>query len=183
MKDLYIITKNPGKLMVAKKIFEKYEIEVDSIDSSLPEIQAETSLEIARFAAIKTLEETGLPVVREDHSLFIHSIGIPGPFTSYVEKKIPVKKLLQIINTFTDKTGHFEIATVYAAPDNNIFEHVFKVPVTFSEESKESNASSGWGGIIKIGDEKRTIAEYPEEERIPIWSKGYEAIAKHIKKK
>ena len=44
-----IITKNSGKLLAAKKVFEKYGITVNQIDKEYPEIQAENSLEIAKF--------------------------------------------------------------------------------------------------------------------------------------
>ena len=179
MNSLYLVTKNQGKLMAAKNAFAKYKINVISIDRSFPEIQAETSLEIARPIAIQVSRDIKAPVVREDHSLFIHALGIPWPYTNYVEKKISSEKLLKILKNFNDKTGHFEIATVYAEPDGKTFEYVFQVPITFGEEIKGNN-TKGWNSLIRIGDETRAITEYPEKERLYIWNEGYEAVAKYI---
>lgn len=178
MNNLYLITKNQSKLIAAKSTFNKYGIEIISLDKDYPEIQAETSLEIARFTALQAAKEINSPVVREDHSLFIHALNIPGPYTNYIEKKISAKKLLEILKYFNDRSGHFEIATVYAEPNGKVFEYVFQVPITFGEEIKGNN-SRGWNGLIRIGDEIRAITEYSEQERLYIWNQGYEAVAKY----
>lgn len=182
MNSVYLVTKNPGKLMAAKNAFDKYDIKIITPDKDYPEMQADTSLEIARVIAIQAAKELNTPTIREDHSLFIHALGIPGPYINYIEKKISAEKLLEILKNFSDRTGHFEIATVCAEPNGKIFEYVFQVPTTFGEEIKGSNPK-GWNGLIRIGDETRAITEYPEGERLHIWSQGYEAVAKHITKK
>ncbi|MEA1937452.1 MAG: non-canonical purine NTP pyrophosphatase [Patescibacteria group bacterium] len=182
MSGLYLVTKNQGKLMAAKNTFDKYNTIITSLDRNYPEIQAESSLEVARFTALQAAKEINSPVIREDHSLFIHVLGIPGPYTNYIEKKISAEKLLEILKNFNDRTGHFEIATVYAEPDGKTFEYVFQVPVTFGKEIKGNNPR-GWNGLIRIGNESRAITEYSEEERLHIWSQGYEAVAKYIANK
>ena len=63
--------------------------------------------------------------------------------------------------------------------DKETFEYVFKVPITFGEKPKGKN-SKGWNGLIRLNDEKRAITEYPESERLHIWNKGYEAVAKKL---
>lgn len=47
-----ILTKNSGKLMVAVSSFKKFGIKVKQIKKDYLEIQADSSLKIARFAAI-----------------------------------------------------------------------------------------------------------------------------------
>ena len=178
-KIIYLITKNPGKLMAAKSVFDKYGIKIEKVEKDCPEIQADTSLEIARFTALQATKELNAPVIREDHSLFIHALSIPGPYTNYIEKKISAEKLLQILNFLGDRTGHFEVATVYAQPDGKTFEYVFQVPITFGKEIKGENPK-GWNGLIRLYDEERAISEYPEEERLYIWNQGYEKIAKYL---
>lgn len=171
-----IITKNPGKLMAAKNIFDKYKIEVNSIEKEYPEIQASSSLEIAKATALQAAKDFNVSVVREDHSLFFNALGIPGPYTNYIEKKMPVQKLLEIMKSQTDRTGYFEVATVYAEPDGSTKEYVFNVPIRLAEEER-GDLQTGWARIIMLQDEKRTIAEYSEEERLDIWNKNYKAIA------
>lgn len=174
--EIGVITKNPGKLMVARKSFEEFGIKVVSIEREYPEIQADTSLEIARYTAVQAANELKIPLIREDHSLYINSLGIPGPYTAYVEKRISAGKLLQLLEKDTGRRGFFEVATVYADPSGLIKEYVFKVPIRISPWERGS-LQKGWARLIILGEEKRTIAEYPEKERITVWNKNYLAIA------
>ena len=167
------------KRIVDKKTFDKYNIEAYFLDKDYPEIQAENSLEIAKFTAIQASKELNIPVIREDHSLFINAIGIPGPYTNYVEKKMLASEVLKILKEESDRTGYFEIATVYAEPDGFVKEWIFKVPIRFSTEEK-GQLQKGWSKIIILENENRTLAEYPEEERIETWNKNYQKIAKWL---
>jgi len=83
---IYLVTRNPGKLLAAKSIFDKYNIKIQTVEKNYPEIQADTSLEIARHTAMQAAKELNNPAIREDHSLFIEALGIPGPYTNYIEK-------------------------------------------------------------------------------------------------
>lgn len=74
MKYIYLMTKNPGKIAAAQSVFSKYDIEVRSLDFDIPEIQADTSIEIAKYAVERAYEKFKEPVIREDHSLFIDEI-------------------------------------------------------------------------------------------------------------
>lgn len=175
---IYLLTKNLGKIKAAKSVFYKYGLELESIDKEYPEIQSDSCLEIARYSSIQAAIDFKAFVIREDHSLYIDSLGIPGPYTNFVEKKISTDTLLKIINCLGDNRGFFEVATVCAKPDGRTIEYVFRVPMTFGSEIK--TAGKGWNGLIRLLDEKRAITEYPEEERLHIWNQGYEVIAKKL---
>ncbi len=179
MNKVYFISKNKMKIAAAKDVFNRYGIELIPLEKDYPEIQADTSLEIARIAALQAAKEINSPVVREDHSLFIHSLGIPGPYTHYIEKMMPVQKLFELLNQFEDRTGHFEAAIVYAEPSGKTFEYVFQVPVKFSKEIKGD--SPAWDNILMMEDESRTFSEQPQVGRISRWTEGYEEVAKYIK--
>jgi len=174
-----ILTKNSGKILVARNVFEKHKIQTNFIDKEYSEIQADSSLEIAKFTALEAAKDLNVPIIREDHSLFINALGIPGPYTSYIEKRLPTKKLLEIMQNQSDRGGYFEIATVYAKPDGFTKEYVFKVSITIAKE-KKGNLQSGWNKVIQLQGENRTLAEYPEEERVGIWDKNYEEIARWL---
>ena len=176
---VHILTKNPGKRLAAENIFKKYNIETEFIDKEYPEIQADTSLEIAKFSALAAAKELNIPVIREDHSLFINFLGMPGPYTSYIEKRLPAEKVLEIMHDQEDRTGYFEVATVYAQPDGLTKEYIFEVPMEISKQQK-GELQSGWNRIISLQGDPRTLAEYPEEERVDVWSKNYEKIAKWL---
>ena len=177
-----IITKNPGKILAAENLFNKYNIETFFIEKDYPEIQADTSLEIARFTALQAAKELNIPVIREDHSFFLNALGFPGPYTNYIERKLPVKKLLEIMKNRADRTGYFEIATVYACPDESVKEHVFQIPIKLALEEK-GDLKSGWDRILQFGNETRTFAEYSEKERLEVWEEGFKAIAEELTKK
>lgn len=181
MEKIYFISKNKGKIATAQNIFDRYDIELLPFGKDYAEIQADTSLEIARFAVLQVAKEAGRPAIREDHSLFVHALGIPGPYIHYIEKMMPVQKLFELLNHFEDRTGHFEVAIVCAEPTGKIFEYVFQVPVKFAKEVK--GVSPAWDNILMMEDEARTFSEYPQEERMRYWSKGYEEVAKYIKEK
>lgn len=178
-KSIYLVSRNPGKLMAANSIFTKYGITLLPVEKDYPEIQADSSLEIARHTALQAAKDLNAPAIREDHSLFINALGIPGPFTNYTEKKIPAQRLAEIIKLLGDNSGYFEVATVYAEPGGKTFEYVFQVPMTFGSEIKGENPK-GWNGLIRLSGENRAITEYPEEERLHIWSQGYQQVAKYL---
>jgi len=175
-----ILTKNPGKQLAAEEAFKKYGIAVNFIEKDFPEIQADSSLEIAAFTAKMAAKELNMPVVREDHSLFLDALGIPGPYTSFIEKKLDCKKLIKILENSSSWNGHFEVATVYAFPNGKTKSWIFRVPITISKKPK-GELSGGWNKVIMLKGEKRTIAEYPEKERINVWNKNFEKIAKELK--
>jgi non-canonical purine NTP pyrophosphatase (RdgB/HAM1 family) len=178
-----ILTKNPGKILAAKKVFKLYNIEVSQIKKDFLEIQGETCLEIAKFTALKTAKELNLPVIREDHGLFINALNIPGPYINYIEKRLPVEKLLEILKIETDRTGYFEVASVYAEPNGFVLENTYKIPIHFAEKIKVPDPRGGWNGVICLGNEEKALTEYPKEKRLDVWGKNFIAIAEFLAKK
>ena len=51
--------------------------------------------------------------------------------------------------------------------------------MTFGKEPKGDNPK-GWNGLIRLNNEEKAITEYPETERLHIWSQGYETVAKYL---
>ncbi len=180
-KRIYIVTRNTGKFLAAQKAFSQYGIEVKAIDKEYPEIQADTSIEIARYTALQAAKEFKVPVVREDHSLYIHALGkFPGPYTNYFDRNIPVDKLLELLEGLKDRTGHFEITATYAKPDGTSKDFVFQVPIKISREA--SGKRGNWDKVLMLGDSDKTFAETKEEENVDVWNKNYLAIAQEILK-
>lgn len=179
INDIYIITRNKGKLMAAQDAFSRYNVKLNQFDKDIPEIQADTSTEIALFAAQNVAKEFGINVIREDHSIFINALGIPGPYTNFIEKKLSSEKLLELLSTQKDRTGYFEVAAAYAEPNGLIKTFVFRVNISFSNEPR-GNLSGGWNRIIILEGETKTLAEYDEKERVNVWNKNYNQIAKFL---
>ena len=178
---IYFATRNPGKIKAAKRVFDKTNIELEAIEIDYPEIQADSSLEVAKHCAIQAAMDLGVPVMREDHSLFINALHFPGPYTSYFEKRIPAALLLEWLKNYDDRDGYFEIATVYAKPDGSSLEFSYSVPITVATEEK-GDLQAGWARILALKGESRTFAEYPEDDRISVWNKNFQKIADEIRK-
>jgi len=179
MKTIYLLTKNKGKLLAAKDVFSRYKIEVKMLDKEYPEIQANTSLEIARHTALTAAKEFNVPVIREDHSLFINELGFPGPYTKYIESKLPAEKLIKILKD--DFGGYFEIAAVYAEPKGFTKEFIFRVPIKISKEIKGTKGN--WDRVLMLADSNKTLSEQTEEENINVWNKNFVEIAKFLDRK
>jgi len=180
-EEIYIITRNKGKLMAAEKVFSAYGIKVKQIDKDYPEIQGKNSAEIAKFTALQAAKEFNVPVVREDHSLFITALaGFPGPYTNYFDKTIPVEILLKILNNFENRTAKMELAATLAFPDGTAKEFVYQVPLKLSLEIKGNEGN--WDKILMLANENETFAEVTEESHVDIWTKNYVAIAKELLK-
>ena len=177
---IYLSTHNPGKIKAAKSVFDKYGIEVFIVEKDYSEIQADSSLEIAKHSAIQAAKDLGVPVVREDHSLFINALSFPGPYTNYFEKRISAPKLLEWLKNYDDRDGYFEIAAVYARPDGSFKEFIYQVPITVSTK-ETGELQNGWARVLMLKGDTRTFAEYDEQERLNVWNKNYEAIAEYLK--
>ncbi|MFY9493533.1 MAG: non-canonical purine NTP pyrophosphatase [Minisyncoccia bacterium] len=178
---IYLVTKNTGKLLVAKSIFNKRNITLLQIKKDYPEIQADDGLKIARHTALQAAKELGTPAIREDHSLYINALGIPGPYMNYFEKKITAADILKILKNFKDRSGYFEVATVYGKPNGETKEYSFRVPFSIAKKER-GDLQAGWTRIIILKGERRTLAEYPESERVNIWNKNYLKIADYLTK-
>ena len=176
MKVIFV-TRNPGKIAAAEKAFSGSGIELIRPDRDYPEIQADTSVEIARYTAMAAASELGLPAIREDHSLIINALGdrIPGPYMAYFDKRVSANRLLTLLEDSLDREGYFEVATVYAQPDGDTVEYVFQVPITIAH-TQRGELQSGWNRVIKLRGDTRTLAEYPETDRSDIWTRNYQKI-------
>lgn len=179
MKQVYLLTGNQGKIAAANLTFKKYGVEVLPLALDIPEIQADTSQEVATYTAKEAFAQTHKPVIREDHSFFIDELGIPGPFMAYMDKKVSVEQLMKILDGLESRDGHFELAATYVDEDGGLHEFNYKVPIEFAREPRGDDKQR-WERLIKFKDDDRVFAEYPESERAAVWTKNYEQIAQLI---
>ena len=182
MKEVFLITGNKGKLIAAQKVFSRYNIEVRQIKKDYPEIQAKSSLEIAQFTVLEAIKEFKVPVIREDHSLFIHALnGFPGPYTNYFDKTMPVETLIKILSLFEDRSAHMELAAALAFPSGKIYDFVYQVPLKISKNIKGNKRN--WDKVLMLSEDTYTFSECEEDTRLEVWTKNYEEIAKLLSSK
>lgn len=174
-REVYLLTGNPDKLKSAEKAFEGTNIELKQLDEDYPEIQASSSLEVARHTVEQAMEEYDKPVIREDHSVYLDAVpGFPGPYMSYFDKNVLAERLLEILEG-EERTGYFEIGAVLGLPSGEIKEYEFRVPIEISKEMRGNERN--WDSVMMLEGEDETFAESSGESRLGIWNQNYRDIA------
>lgn len=186
MKEILFLTENHIKIKTAQKIFSPLGIDVKPIKLDIPEIQARTSAQISRFAVLaainqlREIAELEPPVMREDHSFHIEALnGFPGPYMANIEKQISETQLLDMMRDKKNRASRFELALAYGDKDGNIQEFVHRVHTRIAKRAKGS-LSKGWNRVITMIDDKRTLAEYPYEDRIDLHTANYIRLAQFL---
>ena len=113
---------NHDKIAEVKNILEKHGIKVNTMDSKVREIQANTLEEIAADSAKITADLLAKSVVVEDAGLFIPSLrGFPGPYSSYAHNTIGCRGILGLMAEKADRSAVFRSAVSYCEPNSEPF--------------------------------------------------------------
>jgi XTP/dITP diphosphohydrolase len=160
---MLFVTSNPGKAREAAEILGE---EVERTDYDYAEIQSDSLVEIAVEGVREAYDELGEPCFVDDSGLFVESLdGFPGPYSSYVYSTLGVEGVLRALNGFDDRDARFDCAVAYN--DGNEV-HTFEGSVT-GRITQEPRGDGGFGydPVFEIaeGDERRTFAEMPPEEK------------------
>ena len=178
MKQVKFISSNPDKLEAAKEAFKDTDIELEQTPNKYPEIQADSSLEIARHTAKKASNDYECAVIREDHSMFLEAVpGFPGPYISYFDDNMPVEKLLKILKNAESRKGKFVIATVLCQ-DGKL--HEFETEVGIELVKQPRGGSGNWNKVLKLEDQEKTFAETDPDQRLKIWNRNLRKIAEKL---
>jgi len=124
---ILIVTGNPNKAKEIMNILEvnypeAFSVEVAS-DTKKLEIQSESLEEIAYISLKKLAEVLDISkwhsVWVEDSGLFIDALGgFPGPYSSYVLKKIGLDGILRLMGGVTDRRACYRAAIAYTLADS-----------------------------------------------------------------
>jgi XTP/dITP diphosphohydrolase len=101
---LSYVTTNPGKVREAREYLDG----VEQLDFDYTEIQAAELGPIAARGAREAYRHAGGPVLVDDAGLFVdHLDGFPGPYSSYVEETLGVRRVCEVATTdaATDADG------------------------------------------------------------------------------
>jgi len=99
MTKIFLVTGNVNKLEEWRRQLPA-DIEIDSIQVDLPEIQSIDPEEIMADKAKRAYEATGKPVVVEDVSAGLIKLGgLPGPFVKFFIKTLGDDALFQLAGT------------------------------------------------------------------------------------
>ena len=183
MKSITYVTGNWSKVLSAKEVLEPLGIKVEHIKMDTTEIQADKVEEIAMHSAKEASDKLKKSVLKNDTGLFIEALnGFPGPYTHYVDEKLGEEKILKLLENEKNRNACFIEAYAYCEYN--------KDPIVFTSVTKgkialEKSGQYGWSwDFIFIPDGyNKTLANYPDEERVKIWNNdAYLNIAEYFKK-
>lgn len=147
----------------------------------MPEIQADTNSEVARFSALEAVRILHEPVMREDHGFYLHAFpGWPGPYMAHTERIIPPEDMLTLLQG-KERTGYFEMALAYATLDGNVIEFSYQLPCVIAENVRFGGKDFGWDSIICLGNDSRALSEYPSEDRYRFFTQNYVKLAEKLR--
>ena len=96
MKQIFLVTGNPKKLKEWQAMMPE-DIDFESVDIDLTEIQSDDPEEIVVDKAKRAYAAAGKPVVVEDVSAGLEKLhGLPGPFIKYFVKSLGGDALYQL---------------------------------------------------------------------------------------
>jgi len=112
--QILFATSNPHKVEEVRKIGRDYGIEFIRLAQSYPEIRDEDVERVAEDGAKQVYEAVKKPVVVDDTGLYIDALkGFPGPFSSYVFKKIGCEGILRLMDKADNRGAVFVSAVGY----------------------------------------------------------------------
>ena len=179
--DVVIIANNRDRRKLIQRIFADTDISLTFVDNDEPEIQADSSKEIAKQTALKYAIAHHTVAIREDHALYLnHVYPFPGPYHTYFDKHMSVDTLLEMFRDAQDRSGVFAVETVVACPDGSVYCYTHEIPVTLTTE--KSGGSGNFARVLRFSHEELTFAE-KKEQGIPLsdeWVRNYVSIRNDI---
>lgn len=90
------------------------DIPIEQLNTTYPEIQADTLEEVAEFAIDYCYTILKAPCFIEDSGLFVAGLsGFPGVYSKYVFTTLGYTSILQLLTDDKERTAHFKSVIVY----------------------------------------------------------------------
>jgi len=94
---IFFVTENRNKISEARQILSEFKIGVEPADIEKVEVQAEELEKIVAYA-LKQIKEKKKALIVEDSGLFVDTLnGFPGPYSSFVFKKVGCEGILKLM--------------------------------------------------------------------------------------
>ncbi len=119
MLRLALVTGNAHKVEEINDIVSSFSLPVRFYQANIEklEIQSDSLEEISLFAARRAFEILGRPLVVDDSGLFVEALdGFPGPYSSYVFRKIGYNGILKLMKGVENRRACFKTAASLILP-------------------------------------------------------------------
>ena len=108
---LRYVTTNPGKVREAEEYLGDG---ITQLDYDYTEIQSDDLGTIAARGAREAYRHAGEPTLVDDAGLFVRALdGFPGPYSSYVEDTVGVKRTWELASREEDRAASFRCVLAY----------------------------------------------------------------------
>ncbi len=176
------VTTNEGKFREIAAMLLEVGVRIAHLDRGYPEIQAESLEKIVRFGATVLDEEFRGDYLIDDSGLFIDALGgFPGPYSSYVHKRIGCAGLVKLMNGVEDRNAAFEaVLLLRRGEDHRVFRGECRGTIAVRERGKEG---FGFDPIFAPEGEEKTFAEMSltEKNRYSHRARAVDALAAFLR--
>ena len=120
--ELIFVTRNRHKFMEVSRIAEEFGLRLKQYDKEPKlELQHERQELIVLTAASTALLYVNKPLIIEDSGLYIKYLnGFPGPYSSFVFKRIGNEGILKLMEGVDDRGARFVCIAAFAHPEYGI---------------------------------------------------------------
>ncbi len=123
-KIITLITSNSRKVESLQNAVTPYEYKVEATKMEFPEIQANTTAEVAAFAAKWIADKINKPCVKMDSGFFVKEFGsFPGVYVRWVDEGLGIERFFDIVKNTENKKAMITCSVAYCEPGSE--------PVTF----------------------------------------------------
>lgn len=164
---IHFATTNKDKYHEAARVATEHGIELIHLNLEKHEIQAEDLSKIASVAAEQALRESNVQsVVAEDAGFFVDALhGFPGPYSSYVYRKLGMQGILRLLREGDRRDASFASSVAYCSKTHPTicFEGIVKGQISLTPRG---DRGFGFDPIfVPDQGEGRTFAEMGIEEK------------------
>jgi XTP/dITP diphosphohydrolase len=160
------VTGNIHKFNEARRLLAEYRVATAMLRIGAVEIQDDNLESIASTSAMDAVKRCGLPIIVEDAGLFVKALnGFPGPYSSYVYRKVGTNGVLKLMENVDEREAYFQSVVAFSKPGGELECFQGKVKGKISIEER---GSSGFGFdpiFSPSGDNKKTFAEMTMTEK------------------
>ncbi|KAF8628495.1 hypothetical protein AX15_003857 [Amanita polypyramis BW_CC] len=163
-RRLVFVTSNANKLREVNEILRPYNIEVDSRNVDVPEIQGSTQ-EVAIAKCRTAAEHIGGPCITEDTALCFKALnGLPGPYVKYFMVAVGHEGLNAMLVGFDTKEATAICTFAYSAGPGT-------EPILFEGHTEGTIVPArgpkvfGWDAVFEPLGTGMTYAEMPSEQK------------------
>lgn len=118
------MTSNPRKAKSLENAVKKFGYKVEITNVKFPEIQSNSTAEVASFAAKWVADKIKKPCVKMDSGFFVKEFGsFPGVYVRWIDESMGVERFFNIVKNAENKNAMITCSVAYCIPEEE--------PVTF----------------------------------------------------